>query len=185
MKLDQYGQIMLVAVLLTAVLGLPLLVLLNQGLVETPYNLFSYNIAILAYVAWLIALVLMSGLSYINRMTSKIWPGFSLHLHCLLGPLSVVLGLIHYYMSFSMHEEIVYTGISGGIIVVGAMVSMMTLRPSKLRRWLHRAIVLGILLIWLHVHLIVRVANVTPFILAFDVYTLIALAVYIGKRYIK
>lgn len=84
-----------------------------------------------------------------------------------------------------MHEEIVYTGISGGIIVLGAMVSMMTLRPSKLRRWLHRAIVLGILLIWLHVHLIVRVANVTPFILAFDAYTLIALAIYIGKRYIK
>ncbi|WP_251454000.1 hypothetical protein [Veillonella intestinalis] len=185
MNLARYGQTLVVAILLTVGLALPLMLFLSQGLVETPYNLISYNIAILAYVAWLIALVLMSGLSYINRMTSKIWPGFNLHLHRLLGPLSVLLGLIHYYMSFSMHEEVVYTGISGGIIVVGAMVSMMTLRPSKLRRWLHRTIVLGIFLIWLHVHLIVRVANVTSFILAFDAYTLIALTVYIWKYYKK
>lgn len=162
----------------TTILALPLIVLLQENLIEEPVNLMNYSLALLAYTSWLFSIVLMSRWSFLNTLVNKIEPGATLKMHRMLGPFSIILGLIHYIMSFSMHEEIVYTGLGGGIVILVGLGTMWQLKPSLTRRWLHRGVILGVILIWAHVHFITRISILTPFMMCFDAYTLMDLSLY-------
>lgn len=170
---------------LSLVLASPLLIILNQNLTDTPLNLFSYSLALMAYIAWLLALLFVSRWPLVDRLLKQAAPKSSLALHKALGPVSVLLALIHYMLSFSMHESIKYSGIGGVVVVIIALISMMYLKPGMLRIWLHRLAVAGVLLIWFHVHMIARIATIIPFITVFDAYTCIVLLVYIWYRCLK
>ena len=171
-----------ITIVSTIILALPLIVLLQKDLIEEPVNLVNYSLALLAYTSWLFSIVLMSRWPFLIALVNKIEPGASLKMHRVLGPFSVILGLIHYIMSFSMHEEIVYTGLGGGIVILVALGTMWQLKPSLTRRWLHRGVILGVILIWAHVHLITRISILTPFMMCFDAYTLLALSPYWWKK---
>ena len=80
-----------------------------------------------------------------------------------------------------MHQKIVYTGIGGGIVISIAILAMWQLKPSTMRRWLHRGAILGVILILAHVHLSNRIAVITPF----DAYTVAVVGLYMWKRYLK
>lgn len=177
-------KIIVYTVLLTSLGASPLIYILQDRLIDSPENLFSYSLGLVAYTSWLLALVLMSRWTGLNKALQKLAPGATLNMHKTLGPVSVVLGLLHYVMSFSMHEDIVYSGVAGGVVILVALGAMWHMKPSLLRKWLHRGALVGILLIWFHVHLIVRVAIITPFMMIFDTYTILALGLYIWHRYL-
>lgn len=183
--MSAYIKAATITIVASLVLASPLVLLLNQNLTDSPLNLFSYNVALVAYMAWLLAVLFVSHWPLLDRFLKKAAPKSALNLHKALGPVSVLLALVHYMLSFSMHESIKYSGIGGGAVVIIALISMMYLKPGMLRMWLHRLAVAGILLIWFHVHMIVRVEAITPFITVFDVYTCIVLLVYIWYRCLK
>lgn len=174
-----------ISLVLSAVLALPLILLLNQELIDSPMNLFSDSVALIAYTAWLVAVLFMSRWPLLDTLLRKVAPKSSFALHKALGPVSLLLALLHYSLSFSMHESIVYTGMGGGIVVLIALLAMVSLKAGTMRQWLHRLAVVGILLIWFHVHMITRLAAITPFITLFDVYTCIVILIYLWYRLIK
>ena len=50
--------------------------------------------------------------------------------------------------------------------------------------WIHRLNFVVIALIWLHVNVIPRIANVPYFTIVFDIYTVIFIAIYFYKKFI-
>lgn len=179
------------------ILSAPLVYLMNTGVVETTRNLIIYDAGVIAYVGWLLAVYVMTRPMWLLRLvkTSELvtW-------HRLLGPLTLLVAVVHYIFSFSMHEEIKYTG-DGALIaaVAGLIIAIIWLTPisksaksafDKFRltmrqkfsykgaRWLHRLYLAAIILGLVHVHMIPRIADSLYFMIAFDAYTLFVLAVY-------
>ncbi len=179
------------------ILSAPLVYLMNTGVVETTRNLTVYDAGVIAYVGWLLAVYVMTRpkwlLRWFNTAELITW-------HRLLGPLTLLMALVHYMFSFSMHEEIKYTG-DGALIaaVAGLIIAIIWLTPisksaksafDKIRltmrqkfshkgaRWLHRLYLVAIILGLVHVHMIPRIADSLYFMIAFDVYTLFVLATY-------
>lgn len=179
------------------ILSAPLVYLMNIGAVETTRNLIIYDAGVISYVGWLLAAYVMTRpkwlLRWFNTAELVTW-------HRLLGPLTLLMALVHYMFSFSMHEEIKYTG-DGALIatVLALIVAIIWLSPLgknstsafdrfrqtmrqkfsyKGARWLHRLYLAAIVLGLVHVHMIPRIADSLYFMIAFDAYTLFVLAVY-------
>ncbi len=174
-----------ITALIIVLLSLPLIFLLQRDIVDTKINIVSYSLALIAYVSWLWAILLTSRWPWLLRQMQVLGPGSVIQSHKVVGPISIVLALVHYIMSFSMHEKIVYTGIGGGIVISIAILAMWQLKPSTMRRWLHRGAILGVILILAHVHLSNRIAVITPFMMLFDAYTVAVVGLYMWKRYLK
>lgn len=185
MTVWKYSKAAGISLILSLVLASPLIVILDQNLIDTRLNVFSDCVAVTAYTAWLLAVLFVSRWPLLDKGLRKMSPKSGPTLHKALGPMSLLLALLHYVITFSMHESIVYSGIGGGIVVLIAVLGMAYMKPSMLRIWLHRLAVAGILLIWFHVHMIVRLTAITPFIMLFDAYTAIVLILYIWYRLLK
>ncbi|SUP41264.1 Uncharacterised protein [Veillonella criceti] len=177
--------------------SLPLIVFLYVGVIESQRNLYSYDVGILAYVGWLIALYISTRPNWLVR-----WFGMGrlMFWHRVLGSLTLVTAIGHYWFSFTMHSEIKYTGLVALILsVIAFLIAVLILSPLGSRSligfrhlktiirerwsrksglWLHRLYISAILLGWLHVHLIIRIANSMYFMMLFDGYTLLVLAIY-------
>lgn len=193
----------LVWIILAVVLPLPLIDLLNTGLVDGSNHLIAYDFGILAYVWWL-AIVYLSIrprwiVDYIGMPSTYL-------MHGLLGVFALIAATIHKFTASSYHAIIRNTGNIAWYLAIAMIIyaiiflsGWLTDRSSALRKiktqlekvfhhqlsvWIHRLNFVVIALIWLHVNLIPRIANVPYFTLVFDLYTLVFLALYIYQKFI-
>lgn len=183
---------------LTLILPLPLILLLNYGLVETPANLLIYDLGVIAYVWWLEDVYLATRPKWVERLLGL--PG-SYFIHGLLGILALLLATLHKFNAFSMFPLIKETGNYAWYImlfVVGSAVIFLSgwltdrsrlfarfkrfcerhLIKHQLSVWIHRLVFVAIILVWFHVQLIPRIGNIFWFNVLFDLYTLGALGAY-------
>lgn len=193
----------LIWLLLAIILPLPLIYVLNTGLIDTPNHLVAYDFGILAYVWWL-------AIVYLSTRPQWIAKGIGIPstymMHGLLGVFALIAATIHKFSATSFHAIIRNTGNTAWILAVVMIVyaviflsGWLTDRASGLRKiktklerifhhqlsiWIHRLNLVIIALIWVHVNVIPRIANVPNFILIFDLYTLIFLAFYVYKKFI-
>lgn len=183
------------------ILSAPLVYLMNTGIVETTSNLITYDVGVIAYVGWLLAVYIITKPKWLLRVLriSEVMAW-----HRLLGPLTLLLALGHYWFSFSMHEEIKYTGLGALVAaVIALLVAIIWLTPLSKQakttfdsfrqamrqlwsyqtgRCLHRLYLLAIVLGLVHVHMIPRIAESLYFMMTFDAYTLFVLASYAWYR---
>ena len=109
------------------ILSAPLVYLMNTGIVETTSNLITYDVGVIAYVGWLLAVYIITKPKWLLRVLriSEVMAW-----HRLLGPLTLLLALGHYWFSFSMHEEIKYTGLGALVAaVIALLVAIIWLTP--------------------------------------------------------
>ncbi|GFZ27224.1 FAD-binding oxidoreductase [Lactobacillus corticis] len=185
------------------VLPLPLIVLLNTELLDTQRNLVIYDFGILAYVWWLAALYLAGRPKYLEQAIGL--PKIYL-IHGLLGITAIIAAFIHRQNAFSMHQPIKLTGdwawylavfgllyaiifLSGWLtdsfqIFAKIKAQLEKVFKQQITMWIHRLQIVVIGLIWLHVHLINRIAILLPFILLFDFYTIFFLGCFLYQKYL-
>lgn len=181
----------------------PLIFLLNTSLIDTATNLFIFDVGIVAYVWWLAIVYLSVRPQWLDRLIGLPAMYF---VHGMLGVLALVAAFIHRQFSFSMHEEIKITGdwawyvaifmiaygiffMSGWLVDRFPVARQLKARSQRffkheLSIWIHRLNFVMIFLIWLHVHVIARIAILTPFMMLFDLYTVYALGVYAWQKLI-
>lgn len=187
--------------LVAVVLPLPLILILDFQLVDTPMHLFAYDCGIVAYVWWLLTIYLATRPKWlVNRLTLP-----SIYLvHGLLGVLALVAATFHKFLSFSMFAIIKNTGniawyleiflvvyailfLSGWLVdryrFWSRLKSLLEQRILKhqVSLWLHRLNWLVVALIWLHVQLIDRL-DLPGFRLVIDLYTLIVVICYLSWK---
>lgn len=189
--------------LLAVILPLPLIVLLNNGLVDSTNHLIAYDFGILAYVWWLAIVYLSTRPKWI---TSKIGVPSTYMMHGMLAIFAIFAATIHKFSSTTFHAIIRNTGNIGWyleiILIVYAVVFLsgwLSDRSAAFRKlksnlekvfnhqlsvWIHRLNFVVIALIWLHVNVIPRLTNVPYFVPAFDVYTLIFIGIYSYQKFI-
>lgn len=189
--------------ILLLILPLPLVIMLNTSLVDNRQNLIIYDFGIIAYVWWLGIVYLSTRPQWLDRLIGLPAMYF---IHAMLGVLALVAAFFHRQFAFSMHEEIKVTGDWAWYIAIfmiayasffmsGWLVDRFPLArriKSRLQKifshelsvWLHRLSLVMIFLIWLHVHVIARIAVLTPFMMLFDLYTVYFLGVYAWKKLI-
>lgn len=203
MKLKKV-YLFLVWLILAVILPLPLIALLNTGLVDSRQNLILYDFGIFAYVWWL-AIVYLSTrpgwiVDYIGLPATYL-------MHGLLGVLALIAASVHKFFAASFHPIIRNTGnaawylailmlvyaiifLSGWLSDRIAIFSKMKISLEKIFHhqfsvWIHRLNLVVVALIWLHVNVIPRIANIPYFLLIFDLYTLVFLAFYAYQKFIK
>ncbi len=182
---------------------LPLILVLNQNLIDTPSNILAIDFGLFAYVWWLIIVYLSTRPKWLAKIIGLPSMYF---LHAFLGVIAIIAAFLHQNTIFSMHPIIKRTGliafylalfllIYAVIFLSGWLVDRLSfMRDLKEKSkhvlshqvslWLHRLNLLVIGLIFLHVHLIPRINRLNSFMLLFDSYTLIALAFYLYKKLI-
>lgn len=173
----------------------PLIVILNRGLIDTPEHLLAYDLGIVAYVWWLM-IVLMSTRPH--WLVQRIGMPALYAIHGALGIMALIAATIHRFTSFSMFPLIKQTGniawylemfllayavlfLSGWL--VDRIHHMHDLKQwiehhllnHQVTMWIHRLNFVVIALIWLHVHLIPRLGMVPGFRITFDFYTVITI----------
>lgn len=184
------------------VLPLPLILLLNQGLVETPTNLLIYDLGVIAYVWWLADIYLATRPKWVERFLGL--PGVYF-IHGILGVFALVLATLHKFNAFSMFPLIKETGnyawyimlfvIGWAVIFLSGWLTERSVFFMKCKRfleqrlfkhqisvWLHRLVFVALALVWFHVQLIPRIGNIFWFNVFFDLYTLGALIAYILQK---
>lgn len=184
--------------LVLVVSPLPLIIILNRGLVDTPGHLLAYDLGIVAYVWWLMIVLLATRPHW---LTQRIGMPALYGIHGALGVMALVAATIHRFTAFSMFPLIKETGNIAWyleiFLLAYAVLFLSGWLVDRLRKfasfkawvehhrlnhqatvWIHRLNLVVIALIWLHVHLIPRLGMVPGFRLAFDVYTVLALLVY-------
>lgn len=190
-------------IILAIILPLPLIDLLNIGLVDSHNNLITYDFGILAYVWWLAIVYLATRprwiVDYIGMPSTYL-------MHGLLGVFALIAATIHKFTASSYHAIIRNTGNIAWYLAIAMIIyaviflsGWLTDRSSTLRKvkaqlekvfhhqlsvWIHRLNFVIIALIWLHVNVIPRIANVPYFTLVFDLYTLVFLALYVYQKFI-
>ena len=189
--------------LLAIILPMPLIILLNVGLVDSNNHLIAYDFGILAYVWWLAIVYLSTRPKWI---TSKIGVPSTYMIHGMLAIFAILAATIHKFSSTTFHAIIRNTGniawylelflIIYAIIFLSGWISdrSATFRKIKNRLekvfnhqlsvWIHRLNFVVIALIWIHVNVIPRIANVPYFDLIFDIYTLIFIGLYAYQKFI-
>lgn len=125
-------------------------------------------------------------------------------MHGMLAVFAIIAATIHRFTANSYHAIIRNTGnIAWYLEIVLMILAIIFLsgwlsdRISWVRRfkanlglkhqvslWIHRLNCVVIALIWLHVNVIPRIANVPYFTIVFDIYTVIFLAFYFYKKFI-
>lgn len=181
---------------------LPLMVILNRGLIDSPQNLLVFDLGIFAYVWWLMLVLISTRPRWLVQIIGM--PALYA-IHGSVGVMALVAATIHRFAAFSMFPLIKQTGEIAWYLEIfllayavlflsGWLVDRWRfLRNFKywlehhhlnhqVTIWLHRLNLLAIALIWLHVHLIPRIGNVAGFRLVFDLYTAITLLIYAGSK---
>lgn len=184
--------------LVLALIPLPLVLLLNHGLIDTPDHLLAYDFGIFAYVWWLLIVFLATRLHWLEQLIGmKTLYG----IHGGLGVMALLAATIHRFTSFSMFPLIKETGdiawYLGIFLLVYAVLFLSGWLTDRIRSlngfkqmsehllshqvtmWIHRLNFMVIFLIWLHVQLIPRLGIVPYFRLVFDLYTAGAVVVYL------
>lgn len=189
--------------LLAVILPLPLIFVLNIGLVDTVNNLIAYDFGILAYIWWLAIIYLSTRPKWIAK---RIGIPSTYMMHGALAIFALVAATIHKFTSNSFHAVIRNSGniawylaifmVVYAIIFLSGWISDRVPAFKKLKAnlekvfnhqlsvWIHRLNFLVIVLIWLHVNVIPRIANVPYFLIIFDIYTLFFIALYAYQKFI-
>lgn len=184
--------------LAAVIFPLPLILVLDLQLVDTPMHLFAYDCGIIAYVWWLLTIYLATRPRWlVNRITLP----STYMVHGVLGVLALIAATFHKYLAFSMFPIIKNTGniawyleiflvVYAILFLSGWLVDRWPfwkhlksflehrLLKHQLSLWLHRLNWLVVVLIWLHVQLIDRL-DIPGFRLLIDVYTLVVVVMYL------
>ena len=193
----------LVWIIILIVMPLPLIVLLNNGLVDSTRSLLIYDAGVVAYTWWLGIVFLSTRPKWLDRLIGLPAMYF---VHGMVGILALIVATVHVQLSFSMHAIIRNTGhiawylaifgvvyaalfLSGWLvdrfpIVQGLKNKLQFFFKHQLSVWIHRLNIVVILLIWLHVQVIPRVSRITPFVILFDLYTVVALGTYLWFKFV-
>lgn len=194
----------LIWLLLAIILPLPLILILNTGLVDSTSHLIAYDFGIFAYVWWLAIIYLSTRPQWIAK---KIGIPSTYRMHACLAMMAIVAATIHKFTATTFHAIIRNTGniawyleivlIIFAIVFLSGMISdhvhafrrikkqLEQVVNHKLSLWIHRLNFVVIALIWLHVNVIPRIANVPFFTIVFDIYTVLFLALYAYQKFIK
>lgn len=184
------------------ILPIPLLLLLNQQLVDTTAHIRAADEGLLAYSWWLGATILASRPRWlVGRLNLKT----VYQVHGILGLLGLLAATIHRQTEFSFQPSIRLTGnIAWWLTIIGAILAIFFLSgwltdlwPALVRlkswinhhglrhqliMWLHRFNLVCIALIWLHVHFIPQVSSLRSFMITFDLYTLFTIVIYAASK---
>lgn len=193
----------LIWIILMILLPLPLIFILNTGLTDSTSNLIAYDFGIFAYVWWLADIYLSTRPKWIANMIGL--PSMYL-MHGMLAVFALLAATIHKFTSSSFHAIIRNTGNIAWYLEIILMIlaifflsgwlsdrlnwaKQLKSRTSKVVNhqvsvWIHRLNFVVIALIWLHVNVIPRIANVPYFTIVFDIYTVIFIAIYFYKKFI-
>ncbi|KRN98869.1 oxidoreductase [Companilactobacillus kimchiensis] len=185
-------------------LPLPLIILLNNGLVDSPGRLAIYDAGVIAYIWWLGIVFLATRPKWLDRLIGLPAMYF---VHGMVGVLALVVATIHVQLSFSMHAIIRNTGhmawylaifgvlyatffLSGWLVDRFPVAQKMKNKlqfffKHQLSVWIHRLNIVVILLIWVHVQVIPRISSITPFVIVFDIYTVAALGIYAWYKFVS
>lgn len=169
----------------------PLIIILNHGLIDTPEHLLAYDLGIVAYVWWLMIVLLSTRPHW---LTQRIGMPALYAIHGALGVMALIAATIHRFTSFSMFPLIKQTGDIAWYLEIFLLAyavlflsgwfvdHLRNLRRLKawiehhllnhqVTMWIHRLNFIVIALIWIHVHVIPRLGMVPGFRLIFDIYT--------------
>lgn len=169
----------------------PLIIILNRGLIDTPGHLLAYDLGVVAYVWWLM-IILMSTRPH--WLIQQIGMPALYAIHGALGVMALIAATIHRFTSFSMFPLIKQTGniawyleifllayavlfLSGWLVDRLRNLNRLKvwierhLLNHQVTMWIHRLNFVVIALIWVHVHVIPRLGVVPGFRLTFDIYT--------------
>lgn len=183
------------------ILPLPLIYLLNTGLVDSTNHLIAYDFGIFAYIWWLVDIYLATRPKWIANTIGLPSMYF---MHGMLAVFAIIAATIHRFTASSYHAIIRNTGnIAWYLEIVLMILAIVFLsgwlsdRIAWVRKfkanlglkhqvslWIHRLNFVVVALIWLHVNVIPRIANVSYFTIVFDLYTVIFLAFYFYKKFI-
>lgn len=186
-------------IVLLLILPIPLVILLNNGLIDSRAHIVSIDLGIFAYVWWLASVFLATRPRW---LVNKIGMPPMYMIHGMLGVFAIFAAGIHKFTLNSYHEIIRNTGnfawylaialvIFAVIFLSGYLADHFKLfariksrLPHQVSLWIHRLNFVVIGLIWLHVHVIPRIRNVPYFSLVFDLYTLFFLGLYVYQKFI-
>lgn len=190
-----------VAILL---LPLPLILLLNHSLIDTPSNLLAIDLGLCAYVWWLAIIFLSTRPRWLTKFIGM--PGLYF-LHACLGVLAIVAACLHKTSLFSMHQAIKQKGniafylevilllysvffLSGWLVDRSAWLKKLKdqsrgIFSHQLTMWIHRLNLLVVALIFVHVNVIPRLSSLPGFVVVFDLYTLLAIGSYAYKKLVQ
>ncbi|EHI74599.1 ferric reductase [Streptococcus criceti] len=190
-------------ILILGIVPLPLIFVLNHQLVSSFSDLLIYDFGLLAYVWWLVIIYLSTRPKWLDRLIGLPAMYF---VHGFLGVLALVVAFLHRQLAFTYHEAIRLTGDLAfylalfGILYASFFMSgwfvdrfplakiakqkLQVFFKHQLSVWIHRLHFFVVGLIWLHVHLIPRIANLTAFILLFDIYTALAIGCYAYQKFV-
>lgn len=181
--------LILIWLLILIILPLPLVGLLDFGLIDTPNNLLAYDLGIFAYVWWLADIYLATRPQWLEKKISL--PSNYL-LHGLLAVFALIAASLHKFLATSYHASIRNTGNAAWYLEIGLMVlailflsGWLTDRFSWTQNLKAKLPVKHQVAVWLHVNLIPRLSNAAFFIPVFDLYTVIFLASYFYKKLVR
>lgn len=187
-------------IVLLFILPIPLVILLNNGLVDSREHIIAIDLGIYAYVWWLANVFLATRPRW---LVNKIGMPPMYMIHGMLGAFAIFAAGIHKFTLNSYHAIIRNTGNLAWylaiILVIFAVVflsgyladhfkifaQIKSKLPHQVSLWIHRLNFVVIGLIWLHVHVIPRISNVPYFSLVFDLYTLLFLGLYVYQKFIE
>lgn len=190
--------------LLAAILPIPLILILNEGIIDTQSHILAIDMGIAAYTWWLVDIFLATRPRW---LLNKIGMPNNYLIHGVIGVMAIVAATLHKFNLSSFHAIIRNTGNIAWylelVLIIYAIVFMsgwLTERiPAVLRfknwvskilthqvsLWLHRLNLVVIALIWLHVQVIPRISNVPYFTLVFNSYTAVFLLLYSYKKFVS
>ncbi|MDT6952802.1 FAD-binding oxidoreductase [Companilactobacillus alimentarius] len=194
----------LVWIAILVLLPLPLIIILNSALVDSPSRLAIYDAGVIAYTWWLGIVFLSTRPRWLDRLIGLPAMYF---IHGMVGVLASVVATIHVQLSFSMHAIIRNTGhIAWYLAIFGVLYASFFLSgwlvdrfpiAQKLKNklqfffkhqlsiWIHRLNFVMIGLIWLHVQVIPRISSITAFVVVFDIYTVVSLGTYAWYKFVS
>lgn len=189
--------------ILAIILPLPLIVILNNGLVDSASHLFAYDLGIAAYVWWLADVYLATRPRWLINLIGM--PD-NYMIHGIIAVMAIFAATVHKFSSITFHPIIKNTGNIAWYLEIVLMVyaivfmsgwltekiptvlkfkeKMSKVFTHQVSLWLHRLNFVVITLIWLHVQVIPRLSNVPQFNLVFNVYTAVFLLLYLYKKFV-
>ncbi|MFF2653103.1 ferric reductase [Streptomyces sp. NPDC058045] len=181
------------------------LMLVYEAVATEPVNLMQLvQFALIAYCWWLLAILLSARPRWLDRLVGlpQVY-----RLHGVLGLGALVLAFIHHQDSYTSNglahtlgDWGLYLSIAALCLAVFFLSGWLVDRSRALLRarrflervvfrhqlsiWLHRLNIVVVLLIWLHAHVLTRMNQYAGFMILFDLYTVVVLAIYAWKKWV-
>lgn len=190
--------------LLAAILPLPLILIINNGIVESNTHILAIDLGIVVYAWWLADVYLSTRPQWLLNLIGM--PNNYL-LHGIIAVMAIVGATFHKFTLTSFHPIIRNTGniawyleivlmIYAILFMSGWLVERSTfflrfkefvgrIFTHQVSLWLHRLNFVVIALIWLHVQVIPQIRRIPYFELTFNIYTAIFLLLYLYKKLIS